>query len=187
MVHLIESMAKRCRFLEEVVATLALPAMVHHARAEELLVDEPSGAARYKVLRGLGRLVADSKVKVDQGRILAQMRKNLIEYLRLMALWAPLEREQAKAGEVREQQRLAHEEDLQREREAKERAIAAAGERLSEIEAQAEAAERRVGEAERRAAEAEQTVADEMARAREGAAGWLREQLETIRREAEGR
>ena len=105
----------------------------------------------------------------------------------IKALEADLEREQAKAGEVREQQRLAHEEDLQREREAKERAIAAAGERLSEIEAQAEAAERRVGEAERRAAEAEQTVADEMARAREGAAGWLRGQLEAIRREAEGR
>jgi 16S rRNA (guanine527-N7)-methyltransferase len=36
MVHLIESMAKRCRFLEAVVEQLALPAMVHHARAEDL-------------------------------------------------------------------------------------------------------------------------------------------------------
>jgi 16S rRNA (guanine527-N7)-methyltransferase len=35
-VHLIESMAKRCRFLEEIVGALALPAMVHHARAEDL-------------------------------------------------------------------------------------------------------------------------------------------------------
>ncbi len=66
-------------------------------------------------------------------------------------------------------------------------AIAAAEERLSEIETQAEAAEKRVEEAERRAEEAEQAVADEGARAREGAATWLREQLETIRREAEGR
>jgi hypothetical protein len=105
----------------------------------------------------------------------------------IRALEADLEREQAKAEEVRQQQRLAHEEDLQREREAKEQAIAAAGERLTEIEAQAEAAEKRVEEAERRAAAAEQTVADEMARAREGAAGWLRGQLETIRREAERR
>jgi 16S rRNA (guanine527-N7)-methyltransferase len=36
MVHLVESMAKRCRFLEEIVASLTLPATVHHARAEEL-------------------------------------------------------------------------------------------------------------------------------------------------------
>jgi chromosome segregation ATPase len=105
----------------------------------------------------------------------------------IKALEADLERAQAKADEVRAQLGLAHEEDLQREREAKERAIAAAGERLGEIEAQAEAAEKRVEAAERRAAETEQRVADGMARAREGAAGWLREQLETIRREAERR
>jgi 16S rRNA (guanine527-N7)-methyltransferase len=36
LVHLIESMAKRCRFLCEVVAALDLPAVVHHARAESL-------------------------------------------------------------------------------------------------------------------------------------------------------
>lgn len=35
-VHLVESMAKRCRFLGEVVRTLALPADIHNARAEEL-------------------------------------------------------------------------------------------------------------------------------------------------------
>jgi 16S rRNA (guanine527-N7)-methyltransferase len=35
-VHLIESLQKRCRFLEEVVATLGLPATVHRARAESL-------------------------------------------------------------------------------------------------------------------------------------------------------
>ena len=35
-VHLVESMAKRCRFLAEVVAELALPATVHHERAENL-------------------------------------------------------------------------------------------------------------------------------------------------------
>lgn len=33
-VHLIESMAKRCRFLTEVVSALGLPAEVHHRRAE---------------------------------------------------------------------------------------------------------------------------------------------------------
>ncbi|OYW25867.1 MAG: 16S rRNA (guanine(527)-N(7))-methyltransferase RsmG [Caulobacter sp. 12-67-6] len=35
-VHLVESMAKRCRFLTEVVTALDLPAQVHNARAEEL-------------------------------------------------------------------------------------------------------------------------------------------------------
>jgi hypothetical protein len=103
------------------------------------------------------------------------------------ALEADLERERAETDKVREQLRLGHEEDLQREREAKEQAIAAAEERLSEIEAQTEAAEKRVEEAERRAEEAERAVADEKARARESAATWLREQLQTIRREAEGK
>jgi 16S rRNA (guanine527-N7)-methyltransferase len=35
-VHLVESMAKRCRFLTAVVEALALPATVHNARAEDL-------------------------------------------------------------------------------------------------------------------------------------------------------
>lgn len=35
-VHLVESMAKRCRFLTEVVDALDLPAEVHNARAEDL-------------------------------------------------------------------------------------------------------------------------------------------------------
>jgi predicted nucleic acid-binding Zn-ribbon protein len=81
----------------------------------------------------------------------------------------------------------ALEADLEREREEKEQALAGAEERLGEIESQVEAAEQRVEEAERRAAAAEETIADELARAREGAAAWLREQLDTIRREAEGR
>lgn len=35
-VHLVESMAKRCRFLGEVARALALPAEIHNARAEDL-------------------------------------------------------------------------------------------------------------------------------------------------------
>jgi len=35
-VHLVESMAKRCRFLSEVAAQLALPVEIHNARAEDL-------------------------------------------------------------------------------------------------------------------------------------------------------
>ena len=40
-VHLIESMAKRVRFLEAVTQLLDLPVMIHHARAEDL--DPPAG------------------------------------------------------------------------------------------------------------------------------------------------
>jgi 16S rRNA (guanine527-N7)-methyltransferase len=46
VVHLIESMAKRCRFLDAMVTTLALPAMVHHARAEDLDMSVDIVAAR---------------------------------------------------------------------------------------------------------------------------------------------
>jgi 16S rRNA (guanine527-N7)-methyltransferase len=35
-VHLVDSLTKRCKFLEEVVTTLDLPATVHNARAETL-------------------------------------------------------------------------------------------------------------------------------------------------------
>ena len=35
-VHLVESMAKRCRFLSEVAQKLALPAQIHNRRAEDL-------------------------------------------------------------------------------------------------------------------------------------------------------
>jgi len=39
VVHLVESMIKRCRFLEAVVAELGLPAELHNARAEDLSID----------------------------------------------------------------------------------------------------------------------------------------------------
>jgi 16S rRNA (guanine527-N7)-methyltransferase len=35
-IHLVDSLGKRCRFLAEVAAELALPAVVHNARAESL-------------------------------------------------------------------------------------------------------------------------------------------------------
>lgn len=105
----------------------------------------------------------------------------------IAALEADLERERARTEEALEKQRLAHEQELANEREARQEAIAAAERRLSEIESQAEAAEERVREAERRGADADRAVADDRARAREGAAAWLREQLDAIRREAEKR
>lgn len=105
----------------------------------------------------------------------------------IRALEADLEKEKLNNAEALESVRASFAEDLKAERVAKEQAIAAAEERLAEIEAHAEAAEQRVREAERRAEEAEANVADAQARAREAAAAWLREQVETIRREAAGR
>jgi 16S rRNA (guanine527-N7)-methyltransferase len=37
-VHLVESMAKRCRFLAEVATALALPVTLHHGRAEAMSI-----------------------------------------------------------------------------------------------------------------------------------------------------
>jgi chromosome segregation ATPase len=105
----------------------------------------------------------------------------------IRALEADLEKEKLNTAEALESVRASFAQDLKAEREAKEQAIAAAEQRLSEIEAHAAAAEERVKEAERRAEEAEAKIADAQARAREAAATWLREQVRTIRREAAGK
>jgi DNA repair exonuclease SbcCD ATPase subunit len=101
----------------------------------------------------------------------------------IRALEADLEKYRAAEDRDLKALELRHAEELQREREAKEQAIAAAEERLSEIEEQTDAAEKRIAAAERRAEEAERAVAAESARAREGAAAWLRERIDQIRRE----
>jgi len=131
----------------------------------------------------LGAQVAEAERKLKAAAEVASAaeRRAIAE---IEALEADLERERAEAEKVRQQLGLAHEEELQRERTAKQEAIAAAEQRLGEIEAQTEAAEKRIEEAERRAELAERSVSDEKARAREGAAAWLREQLDSIRREA---
>lgn len=55
-VHLVESMAKRCRFLQQVVDELALPATVHNDRAEnlKLAVDVVTARACAPLSRLLG-------------------------------------------------------------------------------------------------------------------------------------
>jgi len=55
-VHLVESTAKRCRFLEEACATLDLPATVYNARAEdlELKVDVVTARAVAPLVKLLG-------------------------------------------------------------------------------------------------------------------------------------
>jgi chromosome segregation ATPase len=102
----------------------------------------------------------------------------------IRALEADLEKERLRAAESVDELQAGHADELRREREAKEGAIAAAQSRLAEIETHAEAAEKRIEEAERRAAEAESAMGDAEARAREAAAAWLRGQIEEIRREA---
>lgn len=61
-----------------------------HQRACDLLSrrleEERDGLVRYKILRGLGHLVASSDVKVDRTRIDAAARRNLVEHLRMIAL-----------------------------------------------------------------------------------------------------
>jgi len=100
------------------------------------------------------------------------------------ALEAGLEKQRQRAATELEELRRGHAEELARERQARDRAIAAAESRLAEIEKQAEAAERRVEEAERRAAAAKQPAdPGSETRARESAAAWLRGQIEAIRRD----
>ncbi|MFM8940167.1 MAG: 16S rRNA (guanine(527)-N(7))-methyltransferase RsmG, partial [Phenylobacterium sp.] len=55
-VHLVESMSKRCRFLEAVVSELGLPASIHNARAEDLdmAVDIVTSRACAPLVRLLG-------------------------------------------------------------------------------------------------------------------------------------
>src|SRR5271165_592477 len=64
-VHLIESMAKRCRFLEDVVEALDLPAVVHHARAESLKLKVEMVTAR--ACAPLDRLLGYARPYLSRG------------------------------------------------------------------------------------------------------------------------
>lgn len=59
-------------------------------RAADLLLDclehEQDGYVRYKALRGLGRLVAETSVRIDRRRVEQQIERNLVEHLRLTAI-----------------------------------------------------------------------------------------------------
>jgi len=64
-VHLVESMAKRCKFLAEVVAALALPVQIHHVRAETLKLKVEVVTAR--ACAPLTKLLAFAKPSMDRG------------------------------------------------------------------------------------------------------------------------
>lgn len=66
-VHLVESQAKRCRFLSEVVAALELPAEVANARAEELALRANVVTAR--AVAPLTRLLGFACPSLDKGGI----------------------------------------------------------------------------------------------------------------------
>ncbi len=66
-VHLVESMAKRCRFLSEVVRALDLPASVHHARAENLHLAVDIVTAR--ACAPLSRLLGYARPYLEEGAI----------------------------------------------------------------------------------------------------------------------
>lgn len=66
-VHLIESMAKRCRFLSETVSALALPAIVHHDRAENLSLKVDIVTAR--ACAPLVRLVEFARPYLKEGAV----------------------------------------------------------------------------------------------------------------------
>src|SRR5262249_38816472 len=65
-------------------------------RAADLLIEQlaraQDGVVRYKALRGLGRLVVTGRVRVDRAIVEAEIRKNLSEHLRILALLVPLDR-----------------------------------------------------------------------------------------------
>jgi 16S rRNA (guanine527-N7)-methyltransferase len=66
-VHLVESQAKKCRFLAEVVQTLDLPAEVHHARAEALALKADVVTAR--AVAPLNRLLGFARPYMAKGAV----------------------------------------------------------------------------------------------------------------------
>jgi ATP:ADP antiporter, AAA family len=64
-----------------------------------LLVSDTDGTVRFKALRGLGRMVEESPVRVDVAKLGASMKRNLVEHMRLLALWAPLSEVQSELSD----------------------------------------------------------------------------------------
>jgi 16S rRNA (guanine527-N7)-methyltransferase len=64
-VHLVESMAKRCRFLSDVTAELGLPASVHNDRAENLSL--PVDIVTARACAPLNRLLGYARPYLQRG------------------------------------------------------------------------------------------------------------------------
>jgi len=65
-------------------------------RAADVLLDaimtDDSGEVRYKAIRGLNRLVADTDVRVNLDKVERRTQIELAEYLRMLSFWVPLHR-----------------------------------------------------------------------------------------------
>jgi AAA family ATP:ADP antiporter len=72
----------------------------------EELEKESDGFVRYKVLRGLGGIVAERDVKVDRARVEAQASRNLVEHLRMSAHIVGLEGERGGPTEAAASEQL---------------------------------------------------------------------------------
>ena len=66
-VHLVESVAKKCRFLEAVSEALALPTQIHNDRAENLALKADVVTAR--AVAPLGRLLGFAKPYLAKGAV----------------------------------------------------------------------------------------------------------------------
>ena len=66
-VHLVESLAKRCAFLTEAVSVLALPAIVHHARAEALRPAPVVDVVTARAVAPLDKLLAFARPVLKPG------------------------------------------------------------------------------------------------------------------------
>jgi ATP/ADP translocase/HEAT repeat protein len=54
---------------------------------------EPDGFVRYKVLRGIGLMVAENEITVDRALVEREAKRNLVEHLRAMALRVGIDRD----------------------------------------------------------------------------------------------
>jgi HEAT repeat protein len=86
--------------------------------AADILVErlgaEPSGVVRFRVLRALGHMVVAHRVRIKRPVVLQELRRNLIEHLRLSAIYVPFDIEvpvalsgRLLAGLVRDKMRQA--------------------------------------------------------------------------------
>lgn len=66
-VHLVDSLAKRCRFLNEVVTGLALPATVHNSRAEDLAL--PVDIVTARACAPMARLLGYAQPYLKRGAV----------------------------------------------------------------------------------------------------------------------
>jgi AAA family ATP:ADP antiporter len=66
----------------------------------ETIEGDADGFVRYRALRALGRLVAESALEVDRGRVERLAASNLVEYFRLLGLRQPFSKREPRSAAV---------------------------------------------------------------------------------------